>query len=151
MTGSFFARRTLCHAEKCNPQAPHRLHEKRAYNTLMQTHWMRYVWILVVLFVLAIIAVLLSMSVPRANTSSHLVPIGFPEYAPAPRAADAVSAQKGFNALVSFTGGRFEPATITIKKGPNYPLHEQRCGNPQATKLHPPSRFPHGRFLPAST
>jgi tetratricopeptide (TPR) repeat protein len=36
----------------------------------MHTHWLRYLWILLVLFVLAIIAVLFSMSVPRGGTVS---------------------------------------------------------------------------------
>ena len=35
----------------------------------MQKDWMRYVWILAILFVLAVVAVLLSMSIPNANTS----------------------------------------------------------------------------------
>ena len=69
------------------------------------------------LAVLAAIAVLLSMSVPRSAPSPQSAPLGFPEYAPAPRTADAVSAQKGFNALVSFTDNGFEPSTITIEKG----------------------------------
>jgi plastocyanin len=113
----FLARRTLFRAGKCNPQSPHRHSGKRVYNMYMQTDWMRYVWILIILFVLAIIAVLLSMNVPRANTSSQLAPIGFPEYAPLPRAQDAVAVQQGFSALVSFTDNRFEPSTLTIQKG----------------------------------
>ena len=78
---------------------------------------MRYVWALVVLAVLTVIAILLSMSVPRSAPSPQSAPLRFPKYAPAPKAADAVVMQKGFNALVSFTGGGFEPATLTIKKG----------------------------------
>ena len=78
---------------------------------------MRYVWALFALAVLTVIAILLSMSAPHAAPPPQSAPLGFPADAPAPKAADAVVMQKGFNALVSFTGGGFEPATLSIKKG----------------------------------
>ena len=84
----------------------------------MQKDWMRYVWALFALAVLAAIAVLLSMSVPGSAPSPQSAPLGFPEYAPAPREADAVAAQKGFNALVSFADNGFEPSTITRSLSP---------------------------------
>lgn len=77
---------------------------------------MRHVSALLVLGVLAIIAVFISMSAPRAGILQP-GPIGFPEYAPPPRAADAVVAQHGFNALVAFTDNGFEPASLTIHAG----------------------------------
>ena len=82
----------------------------------MQKDWMRYVSALFALAVLAAIAVLISMSAPRAGTLQP-PPLGFPADAPAPKAADAVEAQKGFDALVSFTDSGFEPATIVVKAG----------------------------------
>ena len=78
---------------------------------------MRYVWALFVLAILAAIAVLISMSAPHAAPSPQSAPLGFPADAPAPKAADAVVMQKGFNALLSFTGGGFEPVTLTIDAG----------------------------------
>ena len=86
----------------------------------MQKDWMRYVWRLVALGVLATIAVLISMSAPSVNTNpstSASAPLGFPADTPAPKAADIVTAQKRFNALVSFTEKGFEPSTITIHAG----------------------------------
>ena len=82
----------------------------------MHAHWMRYVWALVVLGVLIIITALISMLAPSAAPVSQ-DPAGFPAYVPPPRAQDAVAAQHGFDALVSFTDNGFEPATIVIKAG----------------------------------
>lgn len=78
---------------------------------------MRYVWAFVVLGVLIIITALISMLGPSASSTSQSAPLGFPEYAPPPQAKDAVAAQHGFDALVSFTGAAFEPSTITIHTG----------------------------------
>ena len=75
---------------------------------------MRYVW---ALGVLIIITALLSMLSPGAWSASHSAPPGMPAYIPPPRAQDAVVMQHGFDALVSFTGSAFEPATLTIKRG----------------------------------
>jgi plastocyanin len=73
--------------------------------------------VLLALAVLTVIAILLSMSAPHAAPPPQSAPLGFPKYAPAPKAADAVVMQHGFDALVSFTGRGFEPSTITIKNG----------------------------------
>jgi tetratricopeptide (TPR) repeat protein len=82
----------------------------------MHTHWLRYLWILVVLFVLAIIAVLPSMSVPRANTSSQLAPIGFPEYAPANEPAKIAESYQAFDN--NDLDGALAPANDILSRNP---------------------------------
>ncbi len=42
---------------------------------------------------------------------------GFPADAPAPTPRDYVTAQKGFQYLVSYTSQGFSPATLSVKKG----------------------------------
>ncbi len=45
------------------------------------------------------------------------IPPSFPQGVPAPTAADTVTAQKGFQYLISYTEGGFAPSTLTIEKG----------------------------------
>jgi plastocyanin len=51
---------------------------------------------------------------PQARTD---IPAGFPQTAPTPTKADLVTAQHGFQYLISYTSGGFKPAALAIKKG----------------------------------
>ena len=68
--------------------------------------------VLVIVFLLAGILLLM-----RVTQEGAQLPAAFPADAPAPRAQDYVVAQKGFQYLVSYTGGRFVPQALSVMKG----------------------------------
>lgn len=88
------------------------------YNTRMHEGYPAYAATLGALIIVVGAAVFVGWNYmnPRLASESKELPIGFPIEAPKPRAADATSAQKGFQYLVSYAG-EFEPATVMVKKG----------------------------------
>jgi plastocyanin len=78
-------------------------------------------WLLVALLLLVVVALYFELSFPTrvqpAPQTGAMTSHGFPQSAPAPKPADYVTAQKGFQYLVQYTSSGFRPASLTMKKG----------------------------------
>ena len=79
-----------------------------------------YAW--AIIFLLAILAAVFVWQVyfsspPPLPVATLSIPKGFPKDAPAPTRSDFVSAQKGFQYLVSYTVIGFQPANLIVNKG----------------------------------
>ena len=69
-----------------------------------------------------------------APAAPALAPVGFPADAPAPTPQDYVTAQKGFQYLVSYTESGFAPVALSVKKGETIRF-TNNSGNPLRLSL----------------
>lgn len=76
-----------------------------------------FLWLALLVIALAVLGFVFGFGLLSSAPVSTSAPVGFPAEAPAPTPQDFISAQKGFQYLVSYNGNGFAPKTLSVTKG----------------------------------
>jgi len=108
----------------------------------------RYLLWLGLIFVLVAGAFALRLSFPTSAQLTTPTYAAFPKDAPAPTDADFVTAQKGFQYLVSYTSEEFAPKTLSVKQGETVRFtNNSNSVLPLSVSIAEPVSLNHGEYF----